>query len=264
MSELYFPQLGPGSLAQYPVARTWSKAVGVNAMESGARVVMQSTAPARVCWKLQYSQLTDAEWAPLMSLFDTVHGRFGSFTFLDPSDNLLAYSEDFTAEIWTCDPPLQTITGHVDPLGGESATLLINTGQAPQRIMQSIAGPGWFTYCFSIYLRASAACPVDVIRANATLESRRTVAVTKEWARFFSSGSLGGHDDGVRFGIELPPGASALIFGAQVEAQPAAGPYKRTLNRSGVYPNSRFDQDVLADTVEAAGHSATLLVTSTY
>jgi hypothetical protein len=178
---------------------------------------------------------------------------------------LLAHSEDFTAEIWTCDPQLQSISGEVDPLGGQSATLLINTGQAPQTITQRIAAPGWFTYCFSIYLRASATCAIDIVQANATVEQRRNLVVTNEWARFASSGLLSTGDDGVRFGIEVPPGASLFVFGAQVESQPAAGPYKRTLNRSGVYPNSRFDQDFLWDTIEATGqHSTTLLVTSTY
>ena len=34
-------------------------------------------------------------------------------------------------------------------------------------------------------------------------------------------------------------------FGAQVEAQPAAGLYKKTIDLGGVYPSTRFSSDLL-------------------
>ena len=43
----------------------------------------------------------------------------------------------------------------------------------------------------------------------------------------------------------LAPGASVQVFGPQLEAQPAAGPYHRSLGSSGVY-TVRFETNALS------------------
>ena len=38
-----------------------------------------------VRWQLQYSSVTDAEWATIEQLFEAAEGRLTTFTFLDPT-----------------------------------------------------------------------------------------------------------------------------------------------------------------------------------
>ncbi len=188
-----------------------------------------------------------------------------SFTFVDRTDNLLSWSEGLTAAAWTADPLLQVTKGMPDPAGGTGAMQLTNTAQAPQQLLQGLEGPGWIQYCLSIYLRADAPSTINLIRGTASNTAKQAIAVGSNWARVLTSGSLGGQDDGVHFGIELLPGTTVFAFGPQVEAQPGAGPYKRKNERSGVYTKSRFDQDTLIQTADAAGqYSTTIQVTSSY
>jgi hypothetical protein len=265
MSTLYFPQLAIGSVAQYPVTRLWSKPAAINVLPGGSMVVLDRVTPARMLWKLSYAGLSEQEWGALQSLFIAAQGRLGNFTFVDPTDNLLSWSEDFTAAAWTTDPLLQIVPAMPDPLGGTAASQLTNSAQAAQQLTQSLAGPGWNQYCFSCYLRADSSSTVNLVRGTATLTTRQAVAVGSNWARFATSGSLGGRDDGVHFGLELAAGNRVFVFGPQVEAQPSAGPYKSKSQRSGVYPKTRFEQDTLTQTASAAGqYSTTIQVTSSY
>ncbi len=265
MSILYFPQLAIGGIAQYPVTRTWSKQVFVDTMDGGQIVVMPSVTPARVSWQIQYNGLSDAEWTALATLFTAVQGRYGTFTFLDPTDNLFSQSEDLTAAAWDADPLLQLSKNVTDPLGGTAAVQITNGAQAAQQLTQNIAGPGWFEYSFSIYLQSAAPCTVNLVRSSASGEARQPVAAGVAWTRFVLASSLSNQDDGIRFGLELPPGTTVSAFGGQVEAQPAAGLYKSKVGHSGVYVNSRFDQDALTQTANAPGqYSTTLQITSSY
>lgn len=265
MSTLYFPQLAIGAVAQYPVTRQWSKPAIVDVLPGGSTVLMQPATPARMSWKLQYTGLSDSEWAALEALFATVQGRFGTFTFVDPSDNLLSWTEDLTESAWTADPLMAVANGVLDPLGTTRGSQLTNTAQAPQQLTQSLEGPGWIRYCFSLYLRADAPCNINLIRGTASNTVRLAVAVDNNWSRAVTSGSLGGQDDVVHFGIELAPGTRVFVFGPQVEAQPCAGAYKQKTDRSGVYTRSRFDQDTLIQTANATGqYSTAIQVTSVY
>lgn len=265
MTTLYFPQLTVGSLAQYPIARRWLKAITTDTLPDGSIVVKTGTAPARVTWDLRYSGLTAVEWAALQTLFNASQGRYGSFTFIDPSDNLLTWSEDLTAAAWTASPLLLINKGIGDPLGGSGAARVSNSGQASQRLIQSLAGPSWYQYCLSVYLRADAPTSMSLIRASASDEARQTVNVTGDWRRTLMSGILAGHDEEIQFGVELAAGTSLFIFGAQVEAQPSAGLYKPKYDRSGVYPKSRFDQDGLSQTTDTAGqYSTSIRITANY
>jgi hypothetical protein len=226
---------------------------------------MAGVTPARVLWKLRYTGLSESEWGALQSLFIAVNGRYGNFTFVDPTDNLLSWSEDLTAAGWTADPLLQIVASIPDPFGGTVASQLTNNAQAPQQLTQSLAGPGWSQYCFTCYLRADSPSTVNLIRATSSLTARQAVAAGSNWTRVAASGTLGGQDDGIHFGIELAAGTRVFVFGPQVEAQPSAGSYKSKGERSGVYAKSRFDQDALTQTADAAGqYSTTIQVTSSY
>ena len=53
-----------------------------------------------------------------------------------------------------------------------------NTAQTTQRILQNIAGPSWFQYCFSVYLRAAASTTVQILLSATGQESLTQVQVT--------------------------------------------------------------------------------------
>jgi hypothetical protein len=80
----------------------------------------------------------------------------------------------------------------------------------------------------------------------------QSVIPAASWTRAVLSGVVAG-GDGVAFGIEVSSGAAVEVFGAQVEAQPAAGIYKRTMMSGGIYENCRFDQDELLMTATEPG-----------
>jgi hypothetical protein len=226
---------------------------------------MNAAAQPRASRTLSYTGLLETEWSAIARFFEAALGRSLNFTFLDPTDNLLAWSEDMTAAIWNVDPLLAVTPEGEGPFGGSRAIQILNSGQAAQSLTQAVAAPGWFHYCFSVYVRADTTCSINLVRRTASDEIREPKVVGSTWTRVTMSRAMANEDDGVTFGIELPAAAGVFAYGAQLEAQPAAGAYKPTLDRSGVYPRSRFDQDVLMQTATAAGqYSTTLRITAAY
>jgi hypothetical protein len=134
-----------------------------------------------------------------------------------------------------------------------------NIAQASQRLTQQLPGPGGFLYTFSIFVRSDAPSSLDLIRASGATESRLTIHVSGTWTRFECSGALATAGDGIDVAVELAAGVSVYLYGAQLEAQPAAGGYKKKTDRSGVYSSARFDQDALAGSATAPGQFSTKL-----
>lgn len=255
----YFPQLTTGSMAQYPVKRQWTKAAIINTLPDGSSITMADPTPPRVSWELCYQGLSSSEWNALQALFITSQGRFRTFSFLDPTDNLLSWTEDFTASVWTADPLLTIVEGMADPLGNSAAAKLTNGAQTAQQLTQALACPTWFQYCLSVYLRADAPCTVFLVQSSSNTEARQACALSGTWTRAIVSAMLGGLDEQVRFGVEIPASASISIFGPQVEAQFAAGLYKPKAGWPGIYSKSRFDQDILVQTTDTNGQSSTTI-----
>ncbi len=253
---LYYPQLSTGVVSQFPVNRRTTLRTITNTLLSGDSIRMSDPGSAVVSWQLQYSNLTDDEWSSLEQLFAATEGKLTTFTFLDPMDNLLMWSEDWTNAVWTADPLLNVSTGIADPLGGTGGVQLTNTAQTTQRIVQSIAGASWFQYCCSIYLRSAAPSTVQMVLSATGQESLTQVSVTSSWTRAIKADSLSLQEDGISFGLQLPAGTSIVAFGAQAEPQPAAGYYKKTTDLAGVYPNTRFDSDSLTQTTDAPNQNS--------
>ena len=64
--------------------------------------------------------------------------------------------------------------------------------------------------------------------------------------------------ESIVFGVELPAGGSADVFGLQVEPQAGASVYKATTT-GGVYEGARFRDDALSITTTGVNcHSATV------
>jgi hypothetical protein len=248
---LYYPQLSTGVVSQLPVSRRTTLRTITNTLPSGDNIRMSDPGSAAIAWQLQYSNLTDAEFLSLETLFQATEGKLTTFTFLDPMDNLLNWSEDWTNAVWAADPLMQVSAGIADPLGGTGAVQLTNTAQTTQRIVQGIAGPSWFQYCCSIYVRSNAPSAIQILFSATGQESLRQVQTGSSWTRAIMAGSLSLQESGISFGLQLPAGASIVAFGAQAEPQPAAGYYKKTTNQAGVYPKTRFDSDSLTQTTSA-------------
>ena len=253
---LYYPQLTSGAVAQLPVTQRTSIRTVSNELPSGDTIRMADPSDGMVRWQLQYSNLTDAEWSAIEQIFEAAEGRLTTFTFLDPTNNLLMWSEDWARPLWTADPLLQIVTGIADPLGGNNAVQLTNTAQTTQRVMQSIAGASSFRYCFSVYLRSDVATVAQLIASATGQDSTIQVSTGPAWIRAMRSGSLSVNQASIAFGVQLPAGARIDAFGAQVEAQPAPGLYKKTTDRGGVYPKTRFDSDSLACSRDAANQNS--------
>jgi|SRR5579871_5455953 len=256
---LYFPQLSSGAVCQYPLERQLATRTIINLIESGESILMPDIPAQRQLWRLTFSALTDAEWAAIESLFESTRGMCGTFCFLDPTSNLMGWSGDVTNAVWRCDPLLNVSEGLADAEGSNNATRITNTSQAIQGLSQLISGPGWYRYSFSYYLRSDAATFVTSRVSTTTQQVCQIFEALGQWTRFVQSVSLPTEDEGVTFSLEFQPGAQADVYGLQVEAQPGAGQYKRTLGRGGVFTNCRFNNDVL--TVSTNGpnqHSGTI------
>jgi len=243
---LYYPQLTSGSVSQYPVARAMNLRAIVNQMLGGDTIRAVDSGAETVQWQLQYEALTDIEWSSIDQLFEAAEGRLTAFTFLDPTNNLLLWSEDWTKSPWVADPLIALAGGITDPFGATNAMQVTNNAQTTQRVMQPTAGPSQYRYAFSVYLRADTPCTIDFAVSTTGQDWTTPVNLGTAWARMSASVALATAQDGVQFGIQLPAGFQVYAFGAQAEAQPAAGPYKSTTDLAGVYSTARFDSDSLS------------------
>jgi hypothetical protein len=238
---LVFPQLATGAVGQYPITKRRRARTVVNEAAEGARVKLADAAAATVDWELEFSALSETERGAIEALHAAVEGRLGTFTFLDPTDNLLCWSEKLDETIWARNSLLTV----ADMAGFWRVT---NTGAGALAISQTINGPGWFTYAFGMKARGAAA----TLRRSAGAESQeRNFALGNEWRSIVLSGGFGSEEEAVTFGIELAPGDSVDLKEIQVEAQAGMSGYKKTFSPCGVYPQARFAEDELAFTAEA-------------
>jgi hypothetical protein len=241
----WFPQLSTGALSQYPVRKTRRTRTALTAGQNGDTVKLTDPDAEAIEWELRLTGLTDHEWASIESLFDDCEGGLKTFGFLDPFDNLLAYSEDLEAAVWRKDALLQIQPGMPDPTGGASATKLLNAGQTPQGLSQTLEVPANLNYCFSAYVRSGATTGIRLEQRSPTRGLARDVTISPSWSRVRLSGNLHVDEQGVMFSIIVPAGGAVEVYGLQVEAQPAASEYRKTAGRGGVYPKARFADDEL-------------------
>ena len=238
---LVYPQLESGALTQFPVLKVRRTRTVINRTGDGSTTIRIADPAAEATeWVLAYEDLSDDEAAKLRSFFDAAEGTLQGFTFLDPAGNLLACSKQLDDEIWQLDPLLSLSAGIVDPKGGTDAWKLHNQGAGDQRASQTLATPGDYQYCFSAYLRSSAAANVAMSIAGRAAEG----AVGTEWTRVSVTGTGDAATTSVHFAITVAAGAAVEIFGLQAEAQCAPSSYMVS-TRGGVYENAHLGEDVL-------------------
>ena len=242
---LYFPQLLTGAVGQYPIHKRRLSRTVVNESEGGARFKLADSDAAAVEWILDFQTLSDNERDSLTQLFNGVEGRLDDFTFLDPTDNLFCWSEKLDEPVWERNS-LVTITAGVDDPDGElNANRVSNGGAGSLGIQQTVNGPGWFLYAFSVQARSDQEQELTLVRSTATQSQSSVFSVGSDWKRVLLSGKFNGSEPAVTFGIEIAAGRSVDLYAIQVEAQPGASGYKKTFSNCGVYPAARFLDDAL-------------------
>jgi hypothetical protein len=252
----YFPQLVTGAAGQFPGTRTTAARTVVNEAADGRRVKLGDPTGGGVEWKLDLKGLTDAEWEAIEALFESVEGRLKTFTFLDPFDNLLRWSEDLSAGAWVKGAGLALTPGVTDPKGGTNATRVANGGAGPERLGQIIAAPSQLRYAMSVYARSAAPARVTLYERSGAGTASRELDIGPAWRRLEHTAQLATVADTVEFGVSLPAGVTAEFYGFQAEAQVGASGYKKTTSRSGVHAEASFREDTLTRTTNGRDDNA--------
>src|SRR6185295_13241766 len=125
-----YPQLESGALSQFPVQKTRRARTVVNLAADGSMIKLADPAAEVTEWLLTYTDLSDEEAAALRAFFKATEGTLNGFTFLDPTGNLLAWSEQLDKASWQTDPLLSLTAEVSDPRGGARAWRLSNSGGA--------------------------------------------------------------------------------------------------------------------------------------
>jgi hypothetical protein len=248
---LVFPQLVTGASALYPVTRQSIQRTVVNALGDGSTVVLADPDAAAAAWHLHASGMTLAEWNAIETLFLATSGMWQTFTFLDPTGNLLSDSETLSAGAWTNGGLIELTTSIADPLGTTRATRVINAGSAEESVAQILSVPGNFQYCLSVWARTIGTSGVTLTISTTGGNAAESFALNGTWMRISVSGNLAQSTTSVTFGAQLEAGASVDLFGMQVEAQLAASDYKMTETQGGVYAKARFAQEQLTVTAQS-------------
>ncbi len=240
---LTYPQLGTGALSQFPVRKRRRLRTVVNAAADGSSVKLADAPAEYTEWSLQYSELSDTELAALQQFFTAAEGTLNAFTFLDPTSNLLAWSDHLNNAVWVLGPLLTVAGGGADPMGGSNAWHLNNTGGGAQNIAQTIAAPAGYVYCLSAYVKSAQDARVTMLLGA----QRADVAVTTGWTRIVFAASGDPAQQSISFGLEAPAGGSLDVYGIQAEPQSSASVYKASTT-GGVYESARLRDDLLTIT----------------
>jgi hypothetical protein len=211
-------------------------------MEDGTTISLADTSANYLRWKLSLQDLADQEAISFTNFFAATQGQLQPFLFLDPTANLLVWSQDFTQSAWVS-PGITFDSAVADPFGGTGAVRAHNQTTATLSVLQQTQIPASIQTCFSLYMRSDT--PLQTALAQSVDSQSQTVSagVTTVWQRFYVSGVFTGVTDSLRYVIQVPAGTSIELFGPQVDAQVTPSRYIATAGSSGVYPNARFDAD---------------------
>jgi len=251
---LVYPQLGTGALSQFPVQKRRRLRTVVNAAADGSFVKLADPNGEYTEWSLSYAQLSDAEVSTLEQFFISAEGTLNGFTFLDPTSNLLAWSDQLNNAVWVAGPVLALTGGVADPAGGANGWHVSNPGAGAQSLVQTISGPGGYLYCLSAWVRSASASAVTLLLGSQS----SGCAVTSNWARVVVAATGDPQADSISFGLEIAAGAAVDVYGMQVEPQGGASVYKPSTT-GGVYEDARLRDDVLTTTATGVNqHSCTV------
>jgi hypothetical protein len=239
----YFPQLSSGATGQYPIQKRRIARTIINQLPDGHTVKYADAGGERVEWQLAFQDLTDSELIYLQQFVSACEGQLNGFTFLDPLDNLLAWSEALNQPAWEASTLLQPTAGIDDPNGGTGATRIVNPAGSDLSVQQSVNAPGGLVYCFSAYVRSQNGVSISLFRQTTDASDSNSYATQATWNRISLSGRLSTAADSITVGITVPAGQSVDVYGFQLEPQPAASLYKSSFSATGIYSNAHFSHD---------------------
>jgi hypothetical protein len=225
MTDLFYPQLTTGTMAQYPVKRSKTMHTAVNQMEDGSKVLYFDTQGSTLRWDLEYTGLTQQEMTALQTLFESCAGSFRAFTFLDPVSNLLGSAWQHSSLI------------------NASGLKFTNTGITALEVLQALPIPAGYTYTFSVWGNTSddPAATVAVNRRGPNSEQQDILPLAAN--PIISSGALNDTGGIFTIAVQLQPGQTVDLTQAQLEAQPSPSPFRPPVG--GVYPNAHWATDEL-------------------
>lgn len=230
MTLLVYPELANGALVQYPLSverrfrTTW--------LETRGGVVWRSEDPVArtIAWRLAYRGLSEAEAQSLWDVHTAACGRLRPFLFVDPTANLLRWSNELGNEVWRSHGVVLSRQG--------DAWRAVRATQGSAELVQSLAVPAGRTWCLSA--RVEPAACIFLRAGNTRVE--RSIA-----GPGFVSSRLDAEADAIEVGIVVPAGG-VTISNLQVEAQPSPSAYKECWAQPGIYPETRFTHDRLVIT----------------
>lgn len=240
---VYFPQINAGGvMVQRPYQAALAHNSSISELPSGLRkrwgwrasgmTGFSSRALGR--WELNYTAINDAELAVLRTFFDSMRGRLGEFTYIDPAGNLVPHSEDFNYTGWS-GPGAGGAT--TDPFGGTRARS-VGAGTFSCVVLPA-GGAGGFVFCVSAWIKASSSTTATLSLTGAG--STVTQLPAGVWIRASHAGAVG--SGAVSASLALAGGG--VMFGAQVAPLPGPGGYSAAPGNPGLHPKCRFDIDKL-------------------
>ncbi len=259
MANLYFPQLTSGALAQYPIRKIRQARTIKNVLADGSMILFPDPDGARAAWQLSYRDLSANDAEALQAHFNACGGPFHAFTFIDPTENMLAASSDLTAAVWQASSLIRADAGSEDPRGGVGGFSVTNTGQSAEQMGQSFDIPAWYQYCFSLYATSAEPSTLTLIRTGSSAAQSDSYAIGPSWTRIVSSGVLNDMGTSFSVAIRIAAGQQVELYGPQLEAQIAPSRYRPTGQAGGVYSSAHWAIDELTITAEAPNLFATSL-----
>lgn len=255
----YFPQINSaGVLTQRPYNAGMAFQNTVVDMQCGKRHAWAwrgaglTGFPTRALgrWTLNYAAITNAEVDVLRAFYESMRGRWGQFSYLDPHGNLIPNSEVFSDGSWT----RQTLTvGSAvdDPFGGNRATRM--TGNGSNSMMYATVLPSGnasgYILNASVWLRPqyNGSIFMAFIDSGFGILTNNTFTLAGgKWTRVELPITLA-TDSYIRvlIGGGGTWGTSAVVdvFGAQCNPCGAAGGYMRSPGKPGLFDKCRFDTD---------------------
>ena len=240
-----------GGRAQYANGVTFEHLTNATNLPCNAHIAFPWRTEPLAVYTLNLKKLTDAETAVIENFFLAQFGRYGQFAYIDPTGNLLQYSDDYAQAPWT---KACLVGGSLaDPAGGTAAKLLSGNGSGNSSLTQtvsidpSVAGS---VACFSVYLKAiTAPGAFNVYLTDGTTTTNVACVLTLgTWTRVsvpWTFGASGLVTVGVGGNAKWTGANQIAMFGPMLCMTTGAAVYLRTPGFAALRPLCRFDQDVL-------------------
>jgi hypothetical protein len=251
MANLYFPQLASGAYAQYPLEKTRAARTIKNLLADGSMIVFADPGSSRLYWQLAFAELSWVEANALQAHFEACAGPVRAFTFIDPTGNMLAWSSDLNAAVWSKSGLVNCVGGAADAAGTSSAFIVTNNATVSEDISQTLFVPANYHYCFSLYARSAAPSSITLVRCGVSAETAAVYDIGPDWTRLISAGELGDAATQFTAAIRLSAGQQVTLYAPQLEPQLGPSRYRATSANGGVYPKSHWAVDNLVITATA-------------